>query len=183
MFSKHFTFPVQVHTPDYIDKLVSWQRCGEGGSALSQCPTALHTVRVQLLCRGIFAPSLLGECLSSNNLGKTHIPLWRNLSASVMLPEVQVSSINSFLTLPHVTRLLCMLKFFLLCSLLTSSPGLWIKARHYGGAIACLRVPRLHTAQQISPRWLPQAATIHPQYLHPTWVESFYYTTIELQKK
>lgn len=51
-------------------------------------------MRVQLLRTGIFAPSLLGECLSSNNLGKTHIPLRRNLSASVMLPEVQVSIIT-----------------------------------------------------------------------------------------
>lgn len=86
--------------------------CGEGGSAPSPCPTELQTVRMQLLCTGIFSPFLLGECLSTNNLGKTHIPLRRNLSASVMLPKVQVSSVFSD-SLLAAMRLLCALKFFL----------------------------------------------------------------------
>lgn len=48
--------------------------------------------------------------------------------------------------------------------------------------ITCLRVPRLHTAQQILPLRLPQATTIYQQYLHRTWVESFYYTTVTSEK-
>lgn len=62
-----------------------------------------------------------------------------------------------------MTRFLRTLKFFLPPSLLTSSSlGLWIKGRLRGGAITSLRVPRLHTVQQILPLWLPQATAIHP---------------------
>lgn len=55
-----------------------------------------QTARTQLLCAGISAPFLLGACLPTNNLGQTHIPGRRNLSASVMLPEVQVGSMSLF---------------------------------------------------------------------------------------